>query len=106
MMSTDAMDLVAAIVQRNTDDAARISNDLIEHERGYAIQFAKALLVLVDAVEDARVVDRFLLDTLRALDTSVDRAEAYLERRRVYESGLARADREPRAPENHGGNDG
>jgi hypothetical protein len=57
-----ADDLLAAIVQRNVDDAAFTADALIEFEKGSAIRLAKALLALDAALDASPVIDRRLLD--------------------------------------------
>jgi hypothetical protein len=60
-MTGGSDELVAAIVQRNVDDAAATSNAIIEFHKHRERVLAKALIALSDSVDQSQVVDRKLL---------------------------------------------
>jgi hypothetical protein len=73
--TTVAGALVAAIVQKNTDDAYATSQALIAYEHDNAVRLAAGLLALDRAIEACVVVDRRLLQAQDRLGPVIDLAE-------------------------------
>jgi hypothetical protein len=60
-MTGGSDELVAAIVQKNVDDAAATSNSIIDFHKRQSRELAEALVALSGAVDESQVVDRKLI---------------------------------------------
>lgn len=63
-MARDGMEMLAAFVQRNVDDAANTARAIERHDKGVIGRLARAYLALVDAIDESPVVDRKVLALL------------------------------------------